>query len=307
MKLFARVSGDWADRQYANAFAGMDGLFFDRAKNRPLVPPSVGYFANWYELGKRQGWSQSKFLEEIERIAESKKSVPEIILFNEIFLGPVESNCLKTRLKNFPVRRALGDDWLCSVAKLVRRICPNSRLWLCDFRPRDILMWNSVEDYLQDYKPVIDGIGIQCHVTMRFVLDKHLPWSIGLPLKLLEQRFDRLRRSGYELCIPEITVWPGVCPSQEQIEKMGAYYKAILDLGLRKGCFWAMFWSLTDCDKWHFVFDRKDPCGLFDNEFKWKFRDWSLEDYGIKNCGSDCGENRPKKQIETGKVSNIFR
>ena len=165
------------------------------------------------------------------------RGTQNIIIANEAFLP-------NGTLKRSPIQQLMGNNWIVYVADLVKVQCPDSKLWLCDFRPSNLFMWRGIYRHLDQTQPTIDGIGLQLHVEANHRSPqgwhnlRHSPQAIGYVI-------DQAKSRGYAVAFSEVTVWDDDDVSRDKT------YGDICNQANALGCDWLTLWSPTPRDNWH--------------------------------------------------------
>ena len=208
----------------------------------PLVAGVAGYFYH-YRKCPPNPWVQYaavqriKSYDALESRIKRLQGTQNIIIANEAFLP-------NGQLKRSPIQQLMGNNWIVYVADLVKVQCPDSKLWLCDFRPSNLLMWQGIYRYLDQAQPTIQGIGLQLHIEANHLSPqgwhnlRHSPTAIGYII-------DQAKTRGYATAFSEVTVWDD---DDYQRDKT---YGNICNQAHALGCEWLTLWSPTPLDNWH--------------------------------------------------------
>lgn len=174
----------------------------------------------------------------LEQRLLSLRGVQHLIVANEAFLPGTGL------MRNGAARRALGYAWIQTVCTIARLRCPGVKLWVTDFRPRDLKLWDAIRRYMQAYHVPADGIGIQVHATLLPVLPTHWASPQNIP-PLLRHHIKLNRHIGMASAFSEVTCW------SDSPQARGDWYQHILKLAEAEGVDWLTLWSPTPRDRWH--------------------------------------------------------
>lgn len=252
MQILARVNSYlwWEDSSYRNALNQFDGYHAYPGKLSARYPKPPKCFVEYCH--------RAEHLEQLEAMLDGLKgsAVNKLIFANEAFLT-------NGKLRATPLWQRYGDAYIADVYRVCRRMLPNVSLWITDFRCRAPALWDSLRNYLADYRIRPDGIGIQSHIQ----LGRSLPNGVVLRAyaECIRWQAKRNAESGYRTALSEVTVFPSKDGSG-----LSLGYNRIRGLADEIRADWMLYWSPTDLDSWNLVGKERIPCGLFTEQGRLK-------------------------------------
>lgn len=199
----------------------------------------------------------------VQRLRELE-GVKRLIIANEAFC-PGSGD-----LRRNAAFKLWGEEWIGKVAKTARYWLPETELWVCDFRPRDWVLWQSIRAYVQAHKLPIAGLGIQVHASLLPCLPTHWASPQNVP-PLLGFHCRLTQADGLKVAFPEVTCW-----SQSDAAR-GDWYERLIALANRQGVDWLTLWSPTPADAWHWSKSPPPPCHLWDERGQWLWDNWRID------------------------------
>lgn len=197
-------------------------------------------------------------LQEIRNRAVEFKG-KHLIIANEAFCP--------SGLRKDKVFRSLGTEWIKIVADVIHSDRPELKLWINDFRPRELLAWRHLRDYVKHYEVPIYGIGIQVHAQLNDILPLHYASPQNTP-ELLQYQISKIKNMGLQSAFTEVTCW------SNNLQKRGDWYRKIYELAVQNELEFINFWSPTPYEYWHWS-NKTIDCHLWDIQGSWLFN-WAL-------------------------------
>jgi len=162
----------------------------------------------------------------------------------------------------------LGKDWIYKIFNLARKICPSSKLFLCQNFLRNDAVWDGVRrevSILRD-RGIDVNVSIQAHSTIQGTM------NYGT---VLDKRLRDLKRLNCEIHVSEVACWiwrwnkgkisPGLQPflKAEQQKAYHLWLQIAKDNGVKLFAVWSPFDDLS----WHYMYP--DQLGIFDSNLRW--------------------------------------
>jgi hypothetical protein len=144
----------------------------------------------------------------------------------------------------------------------LKKAFPDSQLWITDYRPRSLKLWNGLRNFIKERSLPVDGIGIHCYLE----LDRPVSVEITIAAYLQSIKIQCwMNRKIAPIAFSEVGVFPGSDPAG-----LASGYNALMEAAIAERVEWMNYWAPTDYDSFHWIPSKLRDCGLYDRSFTLK-------------------------------------